>query len=49
MQNDVIIHDGFVCSRVDRVPRHRPRATELKQYGSACDRFPTRLRHRQDG
>ena len=49
MQNDVIIHDGFVCSTVDRAPRHRPRATELKQYGSACDRFPTRPRYRQDG
>ena len=48
MQNDVIIHDGFVCSSVDRAPRHRPRAIELKQYGSACERFPTRPRYRQD-
>jgi len=49
MQNDVIIHDGFVCSGVDGASGRWPGATELKQYGSACDRFPTRPRYRQDG
>jgi hypothetical protein len=51
MQNDVIIHDGFVCSGIDEAPTiaTRPGTMKLKPCGSACGRFPTRLRYRQDG
>lgn len=50
MQNDAIIHDGFVCSGIDGAPKiaARPGTIELKQCGSTCERFPTRPRYRQD-